>query len=310
MRRWNINMICCCWMARINYAMSNKTPIFQEPSMTKIVADTTSGLPLEMAAQLGIPMIPQIVIFGEQSFRDDTELTTAEFLKKLRGSATLPKTAAPPPPLYNPIFEKAAQTGETVIVVAPSGKVSGTVRSAETAMQDFPKADIRVVDTQTIAGCLGTLVLVAQDLALVGKPADEIVRQLNELIPRMRTFFVLDTLEYLQKGGRIGGAKALLGELLQVKPILQIKDGQVAQFEQARTKKKATGRLIELVCEQARGSANPHLCVMHIDAEDEAKAVSAELTSRLGIKNIPLYVLPPAIVVHAGPKVLAVGFFA
>jgi fatty acid-binding protein DegV len=84
----------------------------------------------------------------------------------------------------------------------------------------------------------------------------------------------------------------------------------VAQFEQERTKKRATGRLLELVCEQAKGSQNPHLCVMHIDAEDEAKAVSAEITSRLGIKNIPLYLLPPAIVVHAGPKVLAVGFFA
>jgi DegV family protein with EDD domain len=278
--------------------------------MTIIVADTTSGLPLELAAQLGIPMIPQVVIFGEQSFRDDTELTTATFLQKLRASSTLPKTAAPPTQLYGPIFEKAAQTGETVIVVAPSAKVSGTVRSAETAKQDFPTVDIRIVDTQTIAGCLGSLVLVAQDLALMGKTADEIGADLNNLIPRSHTYFVLDTLEYLQKGGRIGAARALLGELLQVKPILQVKDGQVAPFEQERTKKRATGRLIEVVCEQAKGSPAPHLCVMHIDAEAEAKAVCAELTARLGIKKIPIYLLPPAIVVHAGPKVLAVGFFA
>jgi DegV family protein with EDD domain len=278
--------------------------------MTKIVADTTSSLPLEMATQLGIPMIPQIIVFGEQSFRDDTELTTADFLKKLRGSAALPKTAAPPPPLYNPIFAEAAQSGETVIVVAPSAKVSGTVRSVETAKQDFPNADIRIVDTQTIAGCLGMLVLVAQDMVTLGKSADEVVTALNNLIPNSHTYFVVDTLEYLQKGGRIGGARALLGELLQVKPILQIKDGQVTAFEQERTKKRATGRLIELVCEQAKNSPNPYLCVMHIDAEDEANAVRAELTARLGLKNIPIYLLPPAIVVHAGPKALAVGFFA
>jgi DegV family protein with EDD domain len=277
--------------------------------MTKIIADTTSGLPLDMAAQLGIPVIPQIIIFGEQSFRDDTELTTGMFLQKLKTSSILPKTAAPPPLLYHPIFEEAARTGETIIVVAPSEKVSGTFRSAETARQDFPKADIRIVDTQTIAGCLGSLALIAQDMHTKGKSADEIVEKLNELIPRARTYFVLDTLEYLQKGGRIGGARALLGKLLQVKPILQIQNGQVDAYAQERTKKRATERLIEIVCEQVQGSPNPYLCVMHIDAEDEAKALRAELASRLGNGNIPIYLLPPAIVVHAGPKVLAVGFF-
>jgi len=113
----------------------------------------------------------------------------------------------------------------------------------------------------------------------------------------------------LQKGGRIGGAKALLGKLLQVKPILQIQNGQVDAYAQERTKKRATERLIEIVCEQAQGSPNPYLCVMHIDAEDEADALRGELVSRLGIDDIPIYLLPPAIVVHAGPKVLAVGFF-
>ena len=136
--------------------------------MTKIIGDTTSGLPLDLAAQLGIPMIPQLVIFGEQTFRDDTELTSADFLKKLKASSILPKTAAPPPALYTPIFAEAAKTGETVIVVAPTAKMSGTVRSAETAKADFPQADIRVIDTMTVAGCLGSLVLAAQDMAQKG----------------------------------------------------------------------------------------------------------------------------------------------
>ena len=277
--------------------------------MTKIVADTTSGLPLDLAARLGIPMIPQLVIFGEQTFRDDTELTTTDFLKKLKASSVLPKTAAPPPALYNPIFEEAAKKGETVIVIAPTGKMSGTVRSAETARADFPQADIRIIDTLAIAGCLGSLVLAAHELAQKGKPADEIEAYIRALIPRSRTYFVVDTLEYLQKGGRIGAAKALLGELLQMKPILQIKDGQAAPYEQTRTKKRATARLIEIACEQVAGSLNPHLCVMHIDAEAEAGAICAELNSRLNIQNIPIYLLPPAIVTHAGPKTLAVGFF-
>jgi DegV family protein with EDD domain len=161
----------------------------------------------------------------------------------------------------------------------------------------------------TIAGCLGSLALAAQEMAQEGKCADEIEAYVRSLIPLSRTYFVVDTLEYLQKGGRIGAAKALLGELLQMKPILQIKDGQAAPCEQERTKKRATKRLIEITCEQVGWNPNPHLCVMHIDAEDEAEAVCTELGSRLNIQNIPIYLLPPAIVTHAGPKALAVGFF-
>jgi DegV family protein with EDD domain len=277
--------------------------------MTKIVADTTSGLPLELAAQLGITMIPQLVIFGEETYRDDTELTTADFLRKLRAATALPKTAAPLPAMYYPVFEAAAKAGETVLVIAPTAKMSGTVRSAETAKADFPGADIRILDTLTIAGCLGNLVLSAQEMAQAGASADEIEASLRALMPRARVYFVVDTLEYLQKGGRIGAARALLGEILQVKPILQIKDGQAAPLAQERTKKRATGRLIEMVCEQAAGNPNPRLCVMHIDAEDEAQSICAELSNRLQIPKIPIYLLPPAIVTHAGPKALAVGFF-
>jgi DegV family protein with EDD domain len=278
--------------------------------MTIIVADTTSGLPLDLAGQLGIPMIPQQVIFGEHSYRDDTELPTAEFLNKLRASAVLPKTAAPLHSLYYPIFSEALKTGETVIVVAPTGKMSGTIRSVETARQEFPEADIRIIDTLTIAGCLGTLVLEAHALAKSGKSADEIEKAIRALIPHSQTFFVVDTLEYLQKGGRIGSARALLGELLQVKPILQIKDGQAAPFEQERTKKRAVARLIDLACERLAGNPNPRLSIMHIDAEAEAQAIIEVLRSRLNLANIPLYILPPAIIVHAGPKALAVGFFS
>jgi DegV family protein with EDD domain len=277
--------------------------------MVQIIIDTTAGLPKDLTGKLGMPVIPQYVIFGEKSYRDDSELDTRTFLKLLKASKQLPKTAAPSPELYKPYFQQAADKGEPLVVITPSEKVSGTYNSAMTARGDFMSADIRVIDSRTIAGNLGTISLLAHEMAQSGRTADEIEAKIRELIPRGRTYFLIDTLEYLQKGGRIGGARALIGELLQVKPILQIKDGQVAPFEQERTKKRALSKLMEIVAEQVKASSEPHLCVMHVEAQEDANALADTLSSNLKISNIPIYELPPAIVVHAGPKTLAVGFF-
>jgi DegV family protein with EDD domain len=208
--------------------------------MIRIVTDTLTGFPLETMRARGIPVIPQIVIFGETSYRDDSEIDTATFLQKLKASQVNPKTAAPAPHFYAPIFEEAAKNGDTVLVIAPSAKVSGTVRSIETAKTDFPEADIRILDTQTLACNQGTLTLIADDMRKAGKTADEIEACVNEMAPRGHIYFVLDT----------------------------------------------------------------------IDAADEAEALRAELSARTGLQDIPIYLLPPAIVVHAGPKALGVGFFA
>ena len=277
--------------------------------MTIIVADTTCGLPRDLLEQRGIPLIPQIVIFGEQTYHDDRELDTATFLQKLKASPTLPKTSAPEPPLYYPIFREAREKGESLVVVAPTSTASGTVRSAQTAALEFPDVDIRVVDTLTVSCNLGSMVLVADDMAKAGKSADEIVAKLNDMIPRGRIYFVVDTLEYLAKGGRIGGAKRLLAELLEIKPILQVWDGQVESFEQQRTKKRALARLVEVVTEQCKGGDEAHLCVLQVEAEREAQSLVEELKSRVPVSDIPIYELPPAIVVHAGPKAMGVGFF-
>jgi DegV family protein with EDD domain len=211
--------------------------------------------------------------------------------------------------LYFPIFEEARKNGESVIVVAPTGKASGTVRSAETAAQEFPGLDVRVVDTQTVSCNLGSLVLLADDMAKAGKSADEIVAKLNDLIPRGRLYFLVDTLEYLAKGGRIGGAKKLVAELLAIKPILQVKNGQVEPFEQQRTKRRAWARLAEVVVEHCEGGAESHLCVIQVAAEKEAEALVQELKMKIPVSNILIYELPPAIVVHSGPGALGVGFF-
>ena len=277
--------------------------------MTIIVADTTCSLTREQLAQRGIPLIPQIVMFGDESYHDDKELDTTEFLRKLKASVDLPKTAAPEPPLYFPVFKDAQKKGESVIVIAPSAKVSGTVRSAEVAAQEFPGLDVRVIDTQTISCNLGSLVLVADDLAKSGKPADEIEAKLNEMIPRGRIFFLVDTLEYLAKGGRIGGARKLLAELLEIKPILTIRDGQVEPFEQQRTRRRAISRLVEIVDEQCPISPEARLSVMHVEADVDAWELMTVLKTRFGVADIPIYELPPAIVVHGGPRTMGVGFF-
>ncbi|NWG08387.1 MAG: DegV family protein [Chloroflexi bacterium] len=277
--------------------------------MTIIVADTTCGLPYELLDQRGIPVVPQVVIFGEEAYHDDQEFDTTVFLRKLKASPTLPKTAAPEPPLYYPIFEDAKKRGESVVVVAPTSKASGTVRSAQTAAAEFPGLDVRVVDSLTISCNLGSMVLVADDMAKAGASADEIVARLDGMIPRGRIYFLVDTLEYLAKGGRIGGAKKLLAELLEIKPILQIKDGQVEPFEQQRTRKRALARLVEVVTEQCKGGDDAHLCVLQVEAEKEAEALAQELKSKVFVSEIPIYRLPPAIVVHAGPKAMGVGFF-
>jgi DegV family protein with EDD domain len=277
--------------------------------MTVIVADTTCGLPRSLLEQRGIPFVPQVVIFGDQSFHDDGELDTAEFLKKLKASPTLPKTAAPEPTLYYPFFSKAKERGEAVIVVAPSAKISGTVRSAQIAAQEYPGMDIRIIDTLTVSCNLGSLVLVADDLAKSGKTPDQIESALQDLIPRGRLYFVVNTLEYLAKGGRIGGAKALLGELIQVKPILAICNGQAEAYEQQRTRKRSLARLVEIVEAQCPKGDASRLAVLQAAAQAEAEELAETLKVRMQVRDVPVYELPPAIVVHGGPGAMGVGFF-
>jgi len=277
--------------------------------MIIIVTDTTAGLPRELTKKLGIVVLPQIVIFGDKSFRDDIDLDTRTFLELLRNSSTLPKTSAPPPMLYHPIIEAAIQNCDTLICLHPSSKISGTVRSAQIASQDFPSADIRILDTQTIACNLGSMVLLANKWVIEGLDTNSILNRLDNLIKQQRIYFQVDTLEYLHIGGRIGGARALIGGFLQIKPILTIKDGQVEPFEQPRTKSRAIARLVEITVEQCPPDPNSHLCVMHADAYEEAQSFAIQLKELMDYKEIPIYEIPPAIIVHAGPKVIGVGFF-
>jgi len=277
--------------------------------MIKIVADTTSCIAPEKAAELGIAYIPQIIIFGDDSYRDDNEMDSATFLKRLRASSSLPKTAAPPPVLYQPIYQEFAQPGNTIFVICPSAEVSGTVRSATVAAQEFPKADIRIIDTRSIGSGLGSVVLQAVEWVKEGVDAATLESNLRDMISREHVYFMVDTLEYLYKGGRIGGAQMLFGSLLQVKPILTVKDGRTEPVESQRTHKRALERVKQMVYSDCPHGPQAHITIMHGDAIDEASKLADELKANLGLTEVPTYQLPPAIMVHAGPGTLAISYF-
>jgi DegV family protein with EDD domain len=277
--------------------------------MVKIIVDTTCSLPRPLLKQMAVHVLPQIVIFGEESYRDDSEIDSQTFLKKLRSSTNLPKTAAPPPELYHPIFSLLRDAGDSGIVIVPSSEVSGTARSASIAAQEFTDVDIRVIDSRTVAGGLGQVVLKAWEWAQQGVDIDTIETRVKEMASRERVYFVVDTLEYLYKGGRIGGAQALFGSLLQIKPILSLHDGKIQPVETQRTKLRALKRLQEIVVGECPPGNESHLSIAHIDALDEVDQLANYFRETLQINDIPIYEIPSAIIVHAGPKVIAVSFF-
>lgn len=277
--------------------------------MTKIIADTTCGLPLEELAGLGIDVIPQIIIFDEKPYKDDSEIDTATFLAKLEEAKQLPKTAAPPPALYEPLFRTYAKQGHPIVIPAPSTELSGTYRSAEVAAETVPEADVHILDTRTIAGGLGVLVKKAKAWADQGKDPEKIVDDLKALEQREVVYFLVDTLEYLHKGGRIGNASFLIGSVLQMKPILGIKDGKVGAVEKQRTSKKALNRLAELVMEECPKGEESYITVSHCGGQERAEQLAAELAEALEMDSIPVYEVPPAIVVHGGPGIISVSFF-
>jgi DegV family protein with EDD domain len=277
--------------------------------MVKIVTDTTSSLSAQFGQRYGIPIIPQIVSFGEESYLEGVEIDNATFLQRLHASRGLPKTAAPPPELFIKEFERLVPSGETILCIHPSCEVSGTVRSALIAAQEFPGADIRVLDTRVIAAPLATMVILAAEWAAAGCDANTLEERLNGLIPRCRVYFVVATLEYLARGGRIGRASALLGSALSIKPILTLRAGKVDQYERERTQKRAIARLKEIVLEQIPRDTPAYLAVMHAGVPAEAQLLAGDLGAQLGLADIPIYDVPPAIVTHAGPGLVGVSFF-
>jgi DegV family protein with EDD domain len=276
--------------------------------MVRIITDTTAGLPAEISPGRDIPVIPQVVTFGQDSYLEGIEIDRATFMARLAASKELPKTAAPPPELFTEHFRRFAATGETILCIHPSADLSGTVRSATVAARDFPDADIRVIDTRSIAAPLATMVHLAASWADEGVDADSIVARIEAMILRWQVFFLVSTLEYLAKGGRIGSATALVGGVLQIKPILSLVNGRVEPFEKERTHQRALSRLIALVEARCRPGDGSHLAVMHAGVPEQGAELARELGGRLQVSDVRVSDVPPAIVTHAGPGLLAVAF--
>jgi fatty acid kinase fatty acid binding subunit len=277
--------------------------------MIKIIADTLSCISPDSAIRIGIDLLPQYVIFGETTYRDDTEIDAQKFLRMATTSRVFPTTAAPAPILYKPIFEKINKDHDIALVISPSAKVSGTFQSVEKAACEFPGTDIRIVDTQLLAAGLGTVVKEAKKWIDSGLGIDQVIERINSLAAKNRTYVLVDTLEFLKRGGRIGAASALIGGLLDMKPILAFRNGQIEPIEKQRTKKKAIERMKDLVLTDCAHGSSTNLVIMHGDVISDAEKLADEFQEILGLKDIPIIYPPSAILVHSGPGMLAVSYF-
>lgn len=283
--------------------------------MTHIISDTTACISFKEATRLGISIVPQVIVFGEESYLEGVDMEIPAFLERLKSSRQLPKTAAPPIEHFLDVFQRLAPTGETIFCLHPSADVSGTVRSALTAAAEFPEADIRVIDTRLIASPLASVVLQALKWSQDGLAADDLEARIRAFAARGKVYFLVDSLDFLARGGRIGGAQALLGGLLQIKPILVFREGRVDQYEKERTHRHALERLVQIVIEQAPHinalhSSDPHLTVLHAGEREQGQALADRLRREFQLaQEVPVYDMPPAIVTHAGPGILGAGFF-
>ncbi|NJL93527.1 MAG: DegV family protein [Anaerolineae bacterium] len=273
--------------------------------MVAILTDSTCDLPTDLCQQHGILTVPQLIIWGRDTLRDGIDITTDAFYKRLATAEELPSTARPTPHDIASAYRQAREqstTGEVLFITATS-KASGTFASAQEALElvDFP---VRILDSQMISMGLGFLVLRAVDLRDQGMTPSEIEALTRSHIPQLSVFFTVATLDFLHRGGRIGRARHLMGRALQIKPILQLQEGQVGALESVRTRARALKRLVELAEERLLGSAVVHLAVMHGDAPQEAQALAEDLRQRLAPARMLHTTISPSIGVHAGPGVV------
>jgi DegV family protein with EDD domain len=277
--------------------------------MVKIVTDSNSGITPDMAKQLGIMGNgASYVNFGDKSYKDTIELSSEQFYEMLRSAPELPKTAAPSVGDFEEIYSKLK--GEEVVSVHLSRALSGTIQSAETAaglMDGDPR--IHVVDTRFVNAGQTLLVLEALELAKAGHSAAEIKAQVEALVPRVRMSFVLDTLENLKRGGRISSTSALIGGLLQMKPILTLKEGKVEPLERVRTSSKALARLKEIALQDLAGKTNPKVVFFHANTLAAVNAFKRDVSAQLGLQYDAMVLeAGPAVATHAGPGAIGLAY--
>ena len=269
-----------------------------------VVTDSTADLRPAVQERFGLGMVPLIVNWDGQTFRDKLDLTTADFYQRLRTSKTLPKTGAPSLAAFEAAFREQLKTHDAVISLNIASRLSATYDVARKAAESVDPRCISVVDTGTVSICLGWLAEMAATLAQQGVESAEIVSRLEETRGRMRILALVETLEFLQRGGRIGRAAALAGTLLSVKPILSVRDGEVAPVERVRTMNGALRRLVELAV--GLGPAE-RVGVVDGDSETNATEVARQLAVHYPDLTIDRGELGPVVGTHGGPGVVGVG---
>jgi fatty acid kinase fatty acid binding subunit len=270
----------------------------------RIVTDSSCDLSQDEADQLAILIVPLSIRFGTEEFTDRVDLSVTEFYRRLSESDQLPETAAPSPGAFEAAFRAAADAGaDAVVCINLSSELSATLQSALTAAKAFDGIlDVRVVDSRSITLGLGSQVIAAAEAARDGKSAAEIVVMVEAMASRTRVIGALDTLENLKKGGRIGGAQALLGNLLSIKPLIDVSTGRVEEAGKARTRKKALQWLASRLLEE---HAVERLSVAHGEAPDLDEFLDL-IASRYPRDQIRIGVIGAVIGTHAGPRVMGV----
>lgn len=278
--------------------------------IVKIVSDTSSGISAEVARALDLTVVPLRVNFGVETLRDSVDISPEAFLDRLATSKQFPTTSQPPAGDFVEIFQKLCAAGSDVLCVLLSNKLSGTVMSAHAARQQLPDDHIHIFDTLNVAAGDAILVMEAARLAQAGKSVADIVQRLEFMRAKVRLYFVVDTLEYLAKGGRISNAQAFIGSLLQMKPILKVENGLVEGAERSRTTSKARARLREIVADGIRGRSAVQVAVMYTTIKDTAQALADDIQAQYHLPEVPIHTISPAVSAHAGPRALGVAFYA
>jgi DegV family protein with EDD domain len=270
-----------------------------------IITDSTA-LPLEKIKEYGIRVIPLSVIWDGDSYADGIDIKPAEFYTRLAKSSTLPSTSQPSAAKFKELFDSLLAEGKDVLAILISSGISGTVNSALQALQEVDQSRVSVVDSLTAATATGLHVIAAARKAKTGASLEEVKEIAIQAQEHTDVVFAVDTLEFLHKGGRIGGAKRLLGSMLNIKPILEIKNGVIEPADQVRTQKRALERLITLVDEKAGGEKPLRIAVFHSNVPDLAKGLMEDINRSLAPDEIFLAELSPVIGTHVGPGTLAI----
>ncbi|MCA9950082.1 MAG: DegV family protein [Anaerolineales bacterium] len=275
-----------------------------------LVIDSTANLPEEFVEKYNIYVIPLIVNWAGESLRDGVDITPTAFYERLTRAKEMPSTSQPSAGEFVDVFSKAAETAESILCLTISSELSGTFASANAARDMLEDIPIDIVDTRSTVMAMGFMALKAAEAIENGADLAEAAQVARDLITKVRILFVVDTLEFLHRGGRIGGASRLFGSVLSIKPVLTLENGRIDTLEKIRTKRKAIQYMLDYVVADVAGKSEIHAVMLNAVAFDDADAAAAKLQQQLNIENIPHSELSPVIGTHVGPGAIGIAYYA